>query len=123
MGYAEIRRYHRAKVGPGVMIQFKARDRFFLGLNVVSLGGGGCSVKISPTLAASLHPEDLLSRMFLQHPRLPSLALQGKISWIRGKQPGMGEDAVLLGIEFTDPDEAFVATLDAYVIEFENAAP
>jgi len=117
MGYADIRRYHRANVGPGVTIQFKVRGRFFIGLNVVSLGAGGCSVKISPTLAASLHPEDLLTRMFLQHPNLPRTPLEGKISWIRGKQPGLGEDSVVLGIEFTDPDENFVTVLEAYVID------
>ena len=109
-------------MGPGIMIQFKAGGRFFMGLNVVSLSGGGCSVKISNTLAASLRPDQLLSRVLIQHPSIPRLPLLGKISWIRGKQLELGDDSVLMGIEFSEADEAFTNAVDAYVLELLKAS-
>ena len=93
-----------------------------MGLNVVSLSGGGCSVKISNTLAASLRPDQLLSRVLIQHPSIPRLPLLGKISWIRGKQLELGDDSVLMGIEFSEADEAFTNAVDAYVLELLKAS-
>jgi hypothetical protein len=121
MAYNEIRRYRRASTGPGYSVQFRARDHFFMGLSVASLGAGGCSVKISVTLAASLKPEDPLSRLLLLHPDLPRVPLEGRISWIRGRQPNLEENALLMGIEFISLDEDYARILDDYVVELLKA--
>ena len=113
----ELRRYRRANIEPGYTVQFKVRDRFFMGLSVVSLGAGGCCVKISMTLATSLKPEDHLSKLLLLHPELPRVPMEGRISWIRGRQRGLKKDVLLMGIEFLSPDEGYAQLLDDYVIQ------
>ena len=117
MTYDELRRYRRANTGPGHTVQFKARNRFFMGLSVVSMGAGGCSVKISITLAASLKPDDPLTKLFLLHPDLPQVPLEGRVSWIRGRQPGLEENALLMGIEFLSLEEGYAKLLDDYVVQ------
>lgn len=121
MTFNELRRYRRANTGSEYTVQFKVRDRFFMGLSVTSLGAGGCSVKISATLATSLKPDDLLSKLFLLHPELPRVPLEGRISWIRGRQPGMDENVLLMGVEFLSPDESYAQTLDDYVVRLLKA--
>jgi hypothetical protein len=115
MEHVEVRRYRRVNLGPGYLIQFRARERFFMGLQLTSLGVGGCSVKLSSMLASSLRPEDVLTRIYLQNLETPRHPMEGKISWIRGRQPGQQDDSVTMGIEFTVQDEAMAAALDACV--------
>ena len=122
MSFSELRRYRRANVDSGHLIQFKALGRFFLGLPVVTVGAGGCCVQISTTLAGDLKPDTPLSRILIQHPELPNTLLEGRISWIRGRQPGVLSDIVEMGIEFQDPDPAFVEVVDAYILKLLKEA-
>ncbi|HNX94532.1 MAG TPA: hypothetical protein PKL14_05165 [Holophaga sp.] len=122
MSFSELRRYRRANVDSGHLMQFKALGRFFLGLPVVTVGAGGCCVHISTTLAGDLKPDTPLSRILIQHPELPRTLLEGRISWIRGRQPGLHSDIVEMGIEFQDPDPTFVEVVDAYVLKLLKEA-
>jgi len=115
MEHAEVRRYRRVNLGPGYLIQFRARERFFMGLQLTSLGVGGCSVKLSSMLASSLRPEDVLTRIYLQNLETPRHPIEGKISWIRGRQPGQQDDSVTMGIEFTVLDESMSTALNTFV--------
>lgn len=100
----------------GYFIHFHAGGRFFFGLRLLSMGAGGCSLKITRQLSDPLQVDTPLTRMHLVHPDLPEVELKGRVAWARILPRTLEDASMEIGIEFLDPDPAFMSFMESYVL-------
>jgi hypothetical protein len=120
--FMDLRRFPRVNVEGGYSIQFQAGSRRFFGLPVTTLGGGGCSFRISSLLAGELRPEVILARLCIDHPGIPPIHQKARISWVLGDTHHNEDPSVLVGIEYLDPDLEFIQAIDRCISEMQQTA-
>ncbi len=119
-GYLDLRRFPRIHVEEGFSIRFQAGDRWFFGLPVTTLGGGGCCFRVSVLLAGNLAQGAVLSRLCIEHPGLPRAHQRARITWIQGDPRGGEDPTVLVGIEYLDPDPDFIQAVDRCITALQR---
>ncbi len=113
----DLRRFPRVNVEEGYHIQFQAGDRWYFGLPVTTLGGGGCCFRVSVLLVKGLRRDAILTRVCIEHPGIPQFSQQAKISWVQDLPRSHEEPFVLVGIEYLDPDLTFLQAVDRCIAE------
>lgn len=121
--YSDPRRYPRVKVDGGFSIQFQAGKRHFFGLPVTTLGGGGCCFRVSALLAEGLQQGDLLTRLMLDHPDIPALHQQARITWVLKDHSAFDNPAAQIGIEYIDPSPEFIQAIDRCIAALIGSVP
>ncbi len=113
----DLRRFPRVNVEEGYHIRFQVGDRRYFCLPVTTLGGGGCCFRVSVLLARGLRLDAILTWVCIEHPGIPQLPQQAKISWVQDPPRSHEEPFVLVGIEYLDPDLAFLQAVDRCIAE------
>lgn len=111
------RRFPRANVEEGYHLRFQVGDRRYFGLPVKSLGGGGCCFRASVLLVKDLRPDTLLARVCIEHPGIPQLPQRARITWVQDLPRSHEEPFVLVGIEYLEPDLAFLEAIERCIAE------
>jgi hypothetical protein len=96
----ESRRYLRANLDPGYLINLRIGGQAFLNLPLNSLGLGGCSLTASEALVARAQEFTAVDEFQFDCDFLPSTTFKARVAWIAGRNPAC------LGVEFVDmPDQ------------------
>ncbi len=114
---ADRRRHPRLSVGSGYTARFRAADRAYAAVALADLSAGGVCLRMEAREAEPLQKGMAVATLYLEHPGLPGVPLQGQISWLMGKVPGKVEGMVLVGVEFVNLHPKIEAALAQHVLE------
>lgn len=99
----ERRRFERlSTAGKSYGVRFQVRGREILGARLANLSACGCGLEVQMADAADLDPGAALQSLWLDHPDLPLVPLEGTVVRVLGKVPGKTSGYVLVGVDFTD---------------------
>lgn len=114
---ADRRRHPRLSVGGGYTARFRAADRAFAGVPLADLSAGGLCLRLEAREAEPLGKGTFLAALYVDHPGLPAVPLQGQVSWLMGKVPGKTDGFVLVGVEFVNLHPKVEAVLAQHVLD------
>lgn len=114
---ANRRRHPRLSVGDGYTARFRAAETAFQAVPLTDLSAGGLCLRVGAREAAPLEKGQPVATLFIEHPALPAVPLQGQISWVMGKVPGKSEGFVLVGVSFVNLHPKLEAVLARHVEE------
>lgn len=114
---ADRRRYPRLSVDASYTARFRAADKSFTAVPMSDLSAGGICLRVAAIEAETLVKGTLVSTLYLDHPNLPKVPIQGQVTWMMGKVPGKLTGFVLVGVEFVALNPKTEAALANYVDE------
>lgn len=114
---SDRRRYPRLSLDAGYTARFRAAERSFAAVQMSDLSAGGTCLRVEALEAEPLTKGLQVSALYLDHPGLPTVPLQGQVSWLMGKVPGKTEGFVLVGIEFVNLNPKIETALAKFVDE------
>lgn len=114
---SDRRRYPRLSLEAGFTARFRAADKSFTAVQMSDLSAGGTCLRVDAQEADPLLKGTQVSTLYLDHPDLPTVPLQGQVSWLMGKVAGKTEGFVLVGVEFSGLNPKIEAALARFVDE------
>ena len=96
----ELRRFPRMSTGSDYRAHFELPGFGLVRALVQNLSACGCGLQVEMTDMKELNNGCYLYALFLDHPSLPYLPLEGKVMRVLGKVPGKSEGYALVGVEF-----------------------
>ncbi|HEX9009358.1 MAG TPA: PilZ domain-containing protein [Holophagaceae bacterium] len=100
---AERRRFERlSTAGKPYAVRFHLHGREVLGARLANLSACGCGLEVQMVDAADLEAGVALQALYLEHPDLPFVPLEGTVVRVLGKVSGKTTGYVLVGVDFTD---------------------
>jgi c-di-GMP-binding flagellar brake protein YcgR len=98
----ERRRERRlSTTGGAYRVNFRFQDREVTEARLANVSASGCGLEVQMADAREMDIGVLLEDLFLFHPDLPCLPLQGTVVRMLGKVPGKTSGYVLAGVEFS----------------------
>lgn len=96
------RQYPRlSTVGGDYQVRFRIGELQVTGARLANISAGGCGLEVQVADAADLAMGTTLTELFLVHPDLPLVPLQGSVVFMLGKAVGKTRGFVLAGVQFT----------------------
>lgn len=100
---ADRRRFERlSTAGKPYGVRFHLHGREVRQARLANLSACGCGLEVQMADASDLVTGVALQALYLEHPDLPLLPLEGMVVRVLGKVPGKTSGYVLVGVDFTD---------------------
>ena len=114
---ADRRRYPRLSVDASYTARFHGAGKVFMAVAMVDLSAGGICLRMDPRESGPLLKGTQVTALYLDHLGLPTVPLQGLVSWVMGRVPGKVEGFILVGVEFLNLNPKVEAILAQHVQE------
>ncbi len=112
----DSRRFSRVSTGPEYGVRFRsAAGTVITKAQIQNVSAGGCGLQVSMGDAVDLETGANLEALYLDHPWLPYVPLEGQIVRMLGKVPGKTAGYVLVGVEFTAITPLVQSLIQAHV--------
>jgi len=96
------RQYPRiSTVGGNYQVRFRLGDRLVSEARLANVSAGGCGLEIQVADAMDLVMGSVLVEIYMVHPELPLVPLQGCVVFLLGKASGKTRGYVVAGVQFT----------------------
>jgi hypothetical protein len=97
--------------------RFQGAGTGFNAVSMVDLSAGGICLRMDPRESGPLVKGTQVTSLFLDHQGLPTVPLQGLVSWVMGRVPGKVEGFILVGVEFMNLNPKVESALAQHVQE------
>ena len=95
------RRFPRLSTGSEYGVCCKFAGEILVRAELQNLSAGGCGLRVPRAETAGIEMGARFDALYLKHPHLPYVPLEGLVMWMLGKVPGNTTGDVLVGLEFT----------------------
>lgn len=96
----ENRQFPRLSTGSDYGVHFCLDGKLITSASLQNISAGGCGLQVSMADAAHMELGLVLKELYLDHPWLPYVPLEGQIVRLLGKVAGKTSGYVLVGVEF-----------------------